>query len=41
MKFTKCIKQFRGEQQMPQQQLAAALGIDTAAYCKIEKANKL
>lgn len=40
MKFTEYIKQLREEQQMPQRQLAAALEIDTATYCKIEKSER-
>ncbi|GAB6012817.1 helix-turn-helix domain-containing protein [Viscerimonas tarda] len=31
------IKQLREDRQIPQRQLAAALDIDTALYCKIEK----
>ena len=37
MRFTERIKQIREKQQIPQRQLAAALEIDTATYCKIEK----
>lgn len=40
MKFTKRIKQLREERQMPQRQFAAALEIDTATYCKIEKGER-
>jgi transcriptional regulator with XRE-family HTH domain len=40
MKFTERIKQLREKQQMPQRQLAAALEIDTATYCKIEKGER-
>lgn len=40
MKFIEHIKQLREENQMPQRQLAAALGIDTATYCKIEKGER-
>ncbi|NDW13825.1 XRE family transcriptional regulator [Bacteroides sp. 214] len=40
MKFTERIKQLREELQMPQRQLAAALEIDTATYCKIEKGER-
>ncbi len=40
MKFTERIKQLREERQMPQRQLAAALEIDTATYCKIEKGER-
>ena len=40
MKFIERIKQIREEQQIPQRQLAAALEIDTATYCKIEKGER-
>jgi len=40
MNFTEHIKQLREERQMPQRQLAAALEIDTATYCKIEKGER-
>lgn len=40
MKFTERIRQLREEQQMPQRHLAAALEIDTATYCKIEKGER-
>ena len=40
MNFTEHIKRLREEQQMPQRQLAAALEIDTATYCKIEKGER-
>ena len=40
MKFTERIKQLREEHQMPQRQFAAALDIDTATYCKIEKGER-
>jgi transcriptional regulator with XRE-family HTH domain len=40
MKFTELIKQLREERQMPQRQFAAALEIDTATYCKIEKGER-
>ena len=40
MNFTAHIKRLREEQQMPQRQLAAALEIDTATYCKIEKGER-
>ncbi|MDR2651775.1 MAG: helix-turn-helix domain-containing protein [Prevotellaceae bacterium] len=40
MKFTGRIKQLREERQMPQRQFAAALEIDTATYCKIEKGER-
>ena len=35
--FAEIIKQLREERQMPQRIFAAALEIDTATYCKIEK----
>jgi transcriptional regulator with XRE-family HTH domain len=38
--FTERIKQLREELQMPQRKLAAALDIDTATYCKIEKGER-
>ena len=37
MTFINRIKKLREDYQMPQRQLAAALEIDTATYCKIEK----
>lgn len=40
MKFTERIKKLRGELRIPQRQLAAALEIDTATYCKIEKGKR-
>lgn len=40
MLFAEKIKQLREEQQLPQRQLAAALEIDTATYCKIEKGDR-
>jgi len=40
MQFTERIKQLREERQMPQRQFAAALEIDTASYCKIEKGER-
>ena len=40
MLFADKIKQFRGQKQMPQRQLAAALEIDTATYCKIERGER-
>ena len=36
MLFTEKIKELRIQYQMPQRQIAAALDIDTATYCKIE-----
>ena len=41
MLFTKKIKELRIQNQMPQRQIAAALGIDTATYCKIEKGERI
>jgi transcriptional regulator with XRE-family HTH domain len=38
--FAEKIKRLREERQMPQRQLAAALEIDTATYCKIEKGDR-
>jgi transcriptional regulator with XRE-family HTH domain len=40
MIFTERIKQLREEQQIPQRKLAAALDIDTATYCKIERGER-
>lgn len=40
MLFAEKIKRLREEQQLAQRQLAAALEIDTATYCKIEKGNR-
>lgn len=40
MLFIEKIKQLREQQQLPQRQLAAALDIDTATYCKIEKGDR-
>ena len=40
MNFTEHIRKLREERQMPQRQLAAALEIDTATYCKIEKGER-
>lgn len=40
MVFTEEIKHLREKLQMPQRQLAAALEIDTATYCKIEKGER-
>ena len=40
MLFVDRIKQFREQKQMPQRQLAAALEIDTATYCKIERGER-
>jgi len=38
--FGNKIKALREEQQIPQRKLAAALEIDTATYCKIEKGDR-
>lgn len=38
--FGNKIRILREEKQIPQRQLAAALEIDTATYCKIEKGNR-
>lgn len=38
--FGNRIKTLREEKQIPQRQLAAALEIDTATYCKIEKGDR-
>ena len=38
--FGNTIKTIREEKQIPQRQLAAALEIDTATYCKIEKGDR-
>ena len=40
MKFIEHIREVREQQQIPQRQLAAALEIDTATYCKIEKGER-
>ena len=40
MLFTEKIKELREKYQMPQRRLAAALDIDTATYCKIEKGER-
>ena len=40
MIFTEKIRKLREERQMPQRQFAAALEIDTATYCKIEKGER-
>lgn len=40
MLFTERIRELRIQNQMPQRQIAAALGIDTATYCKIEKGDR-
>ena len=38
--FSERIKELRIQKQMPQRQLAAALNIDTATYCKIERGER-
>lgn len=38
--FSERTKELRIQNQMPQRQLAAALDIDTATYCKIEKGER-
>lgn len=38
--FSERIKKLRIQNQIPQRQLAAALNIDTATYCKIEKGER-
>lgn len=38
--FGNRIKAIREEKQIPQRQLASALEIDTATYCKIEKGDR-
>ena len=38
--FSEHIKELRIQNQMQQRQLAAALDIDTATYCKIEKGER-
>ncbi|MDR3219951.1 MAG: helix-turn-helix domain-containing protein [Dysgonamonadaceae bacterium] len=40
MMFTERIKKLREIRQLPQRQLAAALEIDTATYCKIERGDR-
>ena len=40
MMFHERIKQLREERQIPQRKLAAAIDIDTASYCKIEKGER-
>lgn len=40
MMFNERIKQLREEQGLPLRKLAAALDIDTASYCKIEKGER-
>jgi len=38
--FSDRLKQLRADKQIPQRQLAAALEIDTATYCKIERGDR-
>ena len=38
--FSERIKELRIQNQIPQRQIAAALDIDTATYCKIEKGER-
>jgi transcriptional regulator with XRE-family HTH domain len=38
--FNERIKQLREDRQIPQRKLAAAMDIDTASYCKIEKGER-
>lgn len=38
--FSERIKELRIQNQIPQRRLAAALNIDTATYCKIEKGER-
>lgn len=40
MLFPKKIKELRIQNHMPQRKIAAALEIDTATYCKIEKGDR-
>ncbi|GHU81238.1 hypothetical protein FACS1894145_8190 [Bacteroidia bacterium] len=40
MMFNDRIKQLREDRQIPQRKLVAALDIDTASYCKIEKGER-
>lgn len=40
MLFSERIKELRTINQMPQRRLAAALDIDTATYCKIERGER-
>lgn len=40
MLFEEKIKELRMQLQLPQRKLAAALDIDTATYCKIEKGER-
>lgn len=38
--FSERLKELRIQNQLPQRQLAAALDIDTATYCKIERGER-
>ena len=40
MLFSERIKELRMQYKLPQRHLAAALDIDTATYCKIEKGER-
>jgi transcriptional regulator with XRE-family HTH domain len=40
MMFNERIKQLRENRQIPQRKLAAAMDIDTASYCKIERGDR-
>ncbi|MDR1632441.1 MAG: helix-turn-helix domain-containing protein [Dysgonamonadaceae bacterium] len=40
MMFNDRIKQLREDRQIPQRKLAAAMDIDTASYCKIERGER-
>jgi transcriptional regulator with XRE-family HTH domain len=40
MMFNERIKQMREDRQIPQRKMAAAIDIDTASYCKIEKGER-
>ncbi|MDR1792399.1 MAG: helix-turn-helix domain-containing protein, partial [Bacteroidales bacterium] len=40
MTFTERIRQFSEQQQLSQRKVVAALDIDTASYCKIEKGDR-
>lgn len=40
MLFSERIKELRMQNKLPQRHLAAALNIDTATYCKIEKGER-
>jgi transcriptional regulator with XRE-family HTH domain len=40
MIFNERIKQLRDDRQIPQRKLAAALDVDAASYCKIERGER-